>query len=175
MDEIKWPVDKCESCGYDLREATVKAAEKSNDSNGKLKWTGFCPKCGHGMFVGDRELPKPTEEEIAARESQAILKDKETSTGLEKFDPEHQVTTGEQPIGEVPNIPPDESGAALAEGNPDPEGLLGEKTEKPSEGDPEPGAIRPPGKGEFFCTKCATNHRENSKVGNSHSKKYREA
>lgn len=38
----------------------------------------------------------------------------------------------------------------------------------------EPDAIRPPGKGEYFCTHCAINHRETSKLGKKHLK-YKEA
>jgi len=45
--------------------------------------------------------------------------------------------------------------------------------EKKEEG--KAGTPKVPGPGEFWCTKCASLHKETSKVGKSHSKKYREA
>lgn len=174
MVELKWPVTECEACGFNLREATPVAREKSNDANGRLKWTDFCPKCGHGMFVGDRVLPTPTAEVLAEREAQAILKAK-SGEADESIDPEHLVTPGKAEVGKPSGVPPDQRGAALAEENPDPEGLLGKEPEvtQPEETQ-EPGAIKPPGKGQYFCTHCASNHSENSKIGKRHNK-YREA
>lgn len=166
MEELKWPVDVCESCGYNLREAAPKAAEKTNDANGRLKWTDFCPKCGRGMFVGDRVLPKPPEDVDA--DVKSILS-YEKDKGLEA-----------KPEGKPSGVPPDKRGADLAakEENPDPEGLLGKKLEVATpEAKAEPGAIRPPGKGEYFCTKCVSNHKDTDKpksIGLRH-KKYREA
>ncbi len=173
--ELAWPATKCEACDYDLREATVKASEKSNDEKGSLKWTGFCPNCGHGMFVGDRSLPIPTAEVLAEREAQAILKNKANETGLSASDPEHLVTPGTAEAIEPSLVPPDRRGEALAEEQ-DPEHLLEQEPTgqgEAAQGKPEPGAIRPPGEGEYFCTKDAKNHREDSKIGKSHLK-YRE-
>ena len=167
--ELQWPVDICESCGYNLREATPKAAEKSNDANGRLKWTDFCPKCGRGYFVGDRVEPAPPAEALAEMEAAPIIssgEDKEVKKAKAK----------------VSGIPPDERGAALAkeEENPDPENLVSTNDEVAtpatvaSSANQEPGAVKPPGKGQFFCTKCAANHHEKSAIGKRHLK-YREA
>jgi len=160
--ELKWPVTKCD-CGFDLREAEVKASEKSNDTSGNLTWTSFCPGCGRGYNVGARVKPKPPAEALAEMEAAPII-----SSGEEK--------EVEKDKGKASGIPPDKRGEALAKEkeNPDPEGLLGAEAEAPHEETPEPGAIKPPGKGEFFCTKCASNHKEASKVGKRHSK-FREA
>lgn len=151
MEELKlaWPVDKCPACNYDLREKTPKATEKGLDTNGKLIWTDFCPQCGHGLVVGNRELPPPPAEELARMEAAPII-----------------------------------GGETKPEVNPDPEGQLNK--EKPSddpplhfEGEqvgitteekPEPGAITAPGPGHYFCTKCAANHNESSKIGKRHIK-----
>lgn len=145
MDELKWPVIKCEDCDYDLREATVKATEKGLDPSGRLVWTDFCPKCGHGYQVGLRTEPaKPLPEDESIPIIQYI-KD-------EDLKPTPQ--------------PPEGSDV-------DPEGQLIEPSEPVAESQPEPEAIRPPGEGEYFCTKCASNHKETSKVGKRHLK-YRE-
>jgi len=163
MEELKWPVTKCEACGFDLREATPVAKEKGNDASGRLKWTDFCPKCGCGYFVGDRELPKPPAEALAEMEAAPIL-----SYGEDK--------EVKKDKGKASGIPPDERGATLAkteEENPDPENLLGTEVETTPDEKPEPGAVKPPGKGQYFCTKCAANHNETSKLGKRHLK-YRE-
>jgi len=158
MEELQWPVDICESCGFNLREATPKAKEKSNDASNRLKWTDFCPQCGRGMFVGDRVVPLPPSEVLTEREAKPVLsflEDKE----LEK--------TKDTPSG----ILPDERGAALAkdkEENPDPEDLLSQEPATPPGETPEPGAIKSPSKGQYFCTKCASVHRLSSKVGKRH-------
>ena len=160
--ELKWPVDICESCGFNLREKTPKAAEKANDVKGILKWTDFCPKCGVGMFVGDRFLTAPTAEELASRDAAPAL------SFVEDIKPEEA-----KPKGKPSGVPPDERGAALAkteEENPDPEDLINQETKPQAEARPEPGAIKPPGKGEYFCTKCASNHKETSKIGQRHTK-----
>jgi len=73
MEELKWPVDICESCGFNLREATPTAKEKSNDASNRLKWTDFCPQCGRGMFVGDRVVPAPPSEVLTEREARPVL------------------------------------------------------------------------------------------------------
>ena len=170
--ELKWPITKCD-CGYDLREAEVRASEKSNDASGKLTWTCFCPGCGRGYNVGERGLPAPTAEVLAERDAApalAFIEDK-PSEGKPKVEPT------KEPSG----IPPDVRGAALAkteEENPDPENLISQETgvKKPEETQ-EPGAIKPPGKGEYFCTKCASNHKDTDKpksIGLRH-KKYQEA
>ncbi|KKM22822.1 hypothetical protein LCGC14_1621360, partial [marine sediment metagenome] len=46
MEQLKWPVDTCETCGTDLTGVIPKQQEKSNDESGRLKWTDFCPGCG---------------------------------------------------------------------------------------------------------------------------------
>lgn len=168
MVELKWPVTKCESCGFDLREASPKASEKSNDANGKLKWTGFCPKCGRGYFVGDRELPKPTAEEIATTATQPVIN--KTALKLdESIDPEHQVTPGQPSKVNASGVPPDKRGAELAE-KLDPEGLL-----QTPEAEVTPKTEGPaPMEGQYWCTQCAKIHNETSKVGKRHLK-YREA
>ncbi len=153
MEELKWPVDICESCGYNLREATPKAAEKSNDANGKLKWTDFCPTCGVGMFVGARVLPKPPEDV----ESSPIL----------SYGNDEKLET--KPEGEPSGVQPDKRGAALAKAT-DPETQGASEPETVAEGTTGPGGVRPPGKDEYFCTKCASNHKETSKIGKRHSK-----
>ena len=174
MEEIKWPVVECEACGFNLREATPEARDKANDAKGKLTWIDYCPKCGHGYVVGDRVLPEPTAEVLAAREAQAILK-KTATEGLEGSDPEHQLTPGEAPVGEASGVQPDKRGADLAKENPDPENLINQESEVTKPKVPsEAGAIRPPGKGEYFCTKCASNHKETSGIGKRHSR-HREA
>lgn len=156
MEVLKWPVTKCD-CGYDLREAEVRASEKSNDASGKLTWTCFCPGCGRGYNVGARGLPTPTAEVVAEMEAAPVM----------SYVEEKAVK------GKASGIPPDKRGAALAkkeEENPDPENLLGAGAETPPEEKSEPGAITPPGKGEYFCTKCASNHKETSKIGKRHTK-----
>jgi len=147
MVELKWPVTKCESCDYDFREVEPKASEKSNDANGKLKWSDFCPKCGHGYFVADRVEAKPTAEAQAVSDARPVLSYVEDATVK-------------------PSTPQE---------NPDPEGLLTQTAVAvETNPNPEPEAIRPPGKGEYFCTQCSYNHRETTKVGKKHLK-YREA
>ena len=169
MEELKWPVVECEACGFNLREKAPKASEKSNDASSRLKWTDFCPKCGVGMFVGDRVLPAPTAEVLAEREATPAL----AFTEAKPTEGEPEGT----PTGKASGVPPDERGKALAKENPDPEGQLSKKPEPQIEEKPEPGAIKSPGKGEYFCTKCAGNHKDTDKpksIGLRH-KKYREA
>jgi len=137
MEELKlaWPVDKCPTCNFDLREATPKATERGKDINGKLIWTDFCPQCGHGLVVGNRVLPPPPAEELARMEAAAIL-----------------------------------GGKSQPEVNPDPEGQLSKEPRPPTKEKPETGAIPAPGPGQYFCTKCAANHNESSKIGKRHIK-----
>ena len=177
--ELAWPETNCEACNYNLREATPKAAEKSNDEAKRLKWTDFCPRCGKGMFVGDRLEPLPPAEVLAERETQAILKVKAIESGLADLDPEHQVSPGEPFSGEASGILPDQRGKQLAEET-DPERQLSDESpaSSPPEhfegpqtgGPPEPGAIIGPSEGQYFCTKCASNHNEKSGIGKRHSK-----
>lgn len=64
MDDLKWPVDKCEHCGFDLREVTPTGKDKTGLSSDGLKkkmWTDYCPKCGMGYQVGYVEIPVPKE------------------------------------------------------------------------------------------------------------------
>jgi hypothetical protein len=67
--ELKWPVDKCESCEFDLTKKEPQAMEKGVNQQGKPIWTDFCPRCGRGYPVGDRTLPK-----LVSAEEQPILK-----------------------------------------------------------------------------------------------------
>ena len=132
---IAWPVDKCPACNFDLRETTPKANEKGKDTNGKLIWTDFCKQCGHGLVVGDRELPPPPLEELERMAAAPII-------------------------------------AGKTEANPDPEKQLSQEPTPPPETPekPEAGAIPPPGENQYFCTKCAANHNESSKIGKKHNK-----
>ena len=160
MEELQWPVVECEACGFNLREATPKAAERSN-VNGRPNWTDFCPQCGHGYVVAERLLPAPTAEVLAERSAAPVLAFAEVKDLAKE---------ASEPSG----VPPDKRGEALAAEtdpeSPDPEGLLGKEPEHPPEDKPEPGAIQPPGKGQYFCTKCAGNHSETSGIGKRHSK-----
>ena len=161
MEELQWPVTKCENpeCGFDFREAKPGQLEKGNDINGRLIWNAHCSNCGRGYQVGNRVLPKPPEEVAAEMEAAPVLtyeKDKELEVKAE---------------GKASGVLPDQRGADLArreEENPDPEGLLTQEPVTPSKGALEPGAIKPPGKGQFFCTKCALAHRLTSKIGKRH-------
>ncbi len=149
--ELEWPVTKCENpeCGYDLRESKPGQLEKGNDTSGRLIWNAHCPKCGRGYEVGYRVVPTPPAE-----------------------------IQGEQALAPVLSYVEDKTVKEVApEENPDPEGLIGGKSEPVLEEKPEPGAIKPPGEGEYFCTKCAKNHKDTDKpksIGLRH-KKYREA
>jgi len=159
METLKWPVDKCD-CGHNLREAEVRASEKSNDASGTLTWTCFCPECGRGYNVGGRELPTPTAEVLAEMEAAPVLSYVE--------DLKAEAKTESEPSG----IPPDKRGAALArtEENPDPEGLLDQEVATQPEETPEPGGVKAPRKGQYFCTRCASNHNETSAIGKRHTK-----
>lgn len=138
MDELRWPVVKCESCNFDLREVDPKAGDKTNDVSGRLTWHDHCPKCGHGYQVGFRTPPdRPKVEGIDGPTLNYV-----TDQALEKAKPSE---------------------------NPDPEGLIS-KTAVAVMERPEPEAIKPPGEGEYFCTKCAKNHREKSRLGARHLK-----
>ena len=162
--ELAWPETNCEACNYALREDTPKAAEKSNDEGGRLKWTDFCPRCGRGMFVGDRGLPTPTAEVLAEREAQAILKVKTEEVNPD-FDPEHQVTPGEPFAGEASGVDPEKRGKQLAEET-DHEDQLTKETEISPEGKQESSeevAVM------YWCTKCAGNHMFTSKKGKEHA------
>lgn len=152
---LEWPVTICEACGFNLRETTPKANEKSNDANGRLNWTDFCPRCGRGYAVGDRVLPVPPAEVLSEIEAKPVL--------AYERDKELEGKEGEKASG----VPPDKRGEALAVET-DPEGLLNQelKTEEKL----EPGTIKPPGEGQYFCTKCTSNHNETSKLGKRHSK-----
>ena len=66
MDELKWPVDKCENekCGFDLGEVEAKPRDKTGLSDDGLKkkmYSDYCPKCGRGYQVGYVEILKPKE------------------------------------------------------------------------------------------------------------------
>ncbi len=161
--ELAWPETKCEACNYDLREATPKASEKSNDEAKRLKWTDFCPRCGRGMFVGDRLEPMPPAEVLAEREAQAILKVKAIEPGLADLDPEHQVTPGDPFSGEASGVDPEKRGKQLAEET-DPEGQLSSEPKTPPEEKQEP-----TGEVMYWCTKCASNHMFTSKKGKEHA------
>lgn len=120
MEELKWPVDKCEHCGSDLTAVAPKARDKTGFSDDGLKtrmWTDYCPKCGMGYQVGNVQVPKKEEvhEEKVATENVAA-----------------EVAVSES------------------------------------------GAIRQPQQGQYFCTKCASNHNETSGIGKRHLK-YKEA
>jgi len=60
--------------------------------------------------------------------------------------------------------------AGKTEANPDPEKQLSQEPSPPPEYKPEAGAITPPGPGQYFCTRCAANHNDSSKIGKRHNK-----
>lgn len=173
--ELQWPIDKCESCGFDLREATPKANEKANDAAGRLTWNDFCPKCGHGYQVGERVIPQKTAEELAKLEAEKVVKKEEAQLEkIEDLDPEHQVSLGTAVVGKASGIPPDKRGKDLAkkieasetgevETGLDPEHQLESEDAGNLAGEhdlPE---------GQYWCTKCAKIHnKEKSKVGAKH-------
>ncbi len=164
MEGLKWPVDTCETCGTDLTDVIPKQQEKSNDESGRLKWTGFCPGCGHGMFVGDRVLPKANEEELARRAAAPVLS---KDTTLRDADPEGQLG-GAVVQGEASGVPPDERAAALAKADGvaasdvvDPENQLGNDQPEP-ELTADPDALP---ENMYWCTKHARRHERTSAVG----------
>lgn len=74
-------------------------------------------------------------------------------------------------VGErqVPNVPEQLTPVQIAQALHPPE----QETEEPGPTGPapsEPDAVKAPGKGQYFCTKCAANHNETSKVGKRHTK-----
>ena len=169
MEGLKWPVDTCETCGTDLTGVIPKQNEKGNDVSGRLKWTDFCPGCGHGMFVGDRVLPKANEEELARRAAAPVLS---KDTTLRDADPEGQLG-GAVVQGEASGVPPDERAAALAKADGvaasdvvDPENQLGNEEAEP-ELTADPDAMP---EGMFWCTKCAGRHEKTSGIGSKHTK-----
>lgn len=183
--ELKWPVEKCEACGHDLREVRPKASEKANDEHGKLIWNDFCPECGHGMKVGDRLVPLKPAEILAQEEALKVVAQPAKIETFEAIDPEHQIVEGEVPTGKPSGIPPDKRARALVnksegqgagEGETaeviDPENQLGQTEETTGE-TLGPGEPHAPGKGQYWCTKCASIHNETSGVGKRH-KKYSE-
>lgn len=126
--ELKWPVDTCPGCGYDLTKLQPRPRDKTGLSDDGLKtkmFTDYCPQCGMGQQVGIVPLIAPKE-----------------------------MTQVKEPV-EIPS-PDKETGE--------------DETKKVAAVEP-----RTPGPGEFWCTKCACIHKETSKVGKNHSKKYREA
>lgn len=163
MADLKWSVTKCENpeCGFDFREAKPGQLEKGNDINGRLIWNAHCPKCGRGYQVGYRVLPKPPEEVVAEMEDAPVL-----------IYGEERILKDKTEV-KASGVPPDKRGADLAkkeEENPDPEGLLTQEPVAPPKEKVEPGGIKPPGPGEYFCTKHASIHRKDSKIGKSHLK-----
>lgn len=167
MDGLKWPVEKCEACNLDLTEQIPKQAEKSNDEHGNLKWTDFCPRCGYGMFVGERVLPAPNAEELARRAAAPIMKQ---SNVLRDADPEGQIG-GAVATAEPSGVPPDERGAAQAaesdggSADADPEGqLAGEGSVDSKVGQPED----PMPDNMYWCTKHAKRHERTSAIGIKH-------
>ena len=59
MEQLKWPVEYCESCGIFLAIKEPRQYEKGFDSSHRLTWNDVCPSCGRGYQVGFRELIVP--------------------------------------------------------------------------------------------------------------------
>lgn len=147
MEGIKWPVDKCEHCGYDLTEVIPRPSTKalSEDGSGKPMWSDHCPQCGKGYIVGERGIPVPRGLSVKVISSQAEI----LATAPGEREAKAKLKKAQAP--------------ALA-----PENLYSPDTDKTHE---LHRSLRP---SEYWCTKCACVHREKSKQGTRHLK-YKEA
>ena len=59
MEQLKWPVEYCESCGLLLATKEPRQYEKGFDSSHRLTWNDICPSCGRGYQVGLRDKIEP--------------------------------------------------------------------------------------------------------------------
>ena len=59
MEQLKWPVEYCESCGVFLATKEPRQGEKGFDANHRLTWNDHCPSCGRGYQVGFRDKIEP--------------------------------------------------------------------------------------------------------------------
>lgn len=131
--ELKWPVEKCENCNFDLSTVMPRARDKTGLSDDGLKtkmYTDYCPTCGKGYQVGIIDIPAP--KEMAQIKEPIVLPSPDKDTGDDE--PE-------------------------------------EKEEN------KPGKPREPRPGEFWCTKCASIHKDTDKpksIGLRHQR-YKEA
>ncbi|KKM20044.1 hypothetical protein LCGC14_1649520 [marine sediment metagenome] len=48
---LEFPLRECENCGWSLLDAPAKATEKGFNSDRKMVYTDFCPRCGRGYVV----------------------------------------------------------------------------------------------------------------------------
>ena len=69
---LKYPIPKCNNCGYDLLEASTPNIEFGvNDDNGDIV-TGFCPMCGRGYPMIEPGEPKAEPKKEVEKEVEAV-------------------------------------------------------------------------------------------------------
>lgn len=145
MEGMKWPVERCNHCDFDLTGIEPHARDKSlsEDGSGKPMWSDFCPQCGRGYVVGVREIATPRglsvqsqTVELKAPAQREVLVEKDKSLGIASPAPSEFY----EPVVKA-------------------EETLKDSAEK-----------RPKRSDEYWCTKCAKIHREGTKQGKNHLK-----
>ncbi len=136
---LKWMRDNC-ICGFNLVNVEPKPTEKGFNSLGQPIWTDFCPSCGNGYEVGERNETKK----------------------VGHPEPDKTYTDGEE-IAELRRKEPIDSLIEEAEKITD--GILTPVEEAPMVSEAKDRFIP---EGYYFCTKCNMNHSLKSKIGKKH-------
>jgi len=82
---LKYPIPKCNNCGYDLLEASTPDIELGvNEHDGDIV-TGFCPRCGRGYAMIEPGEPKAEPKKEVEKEPEKEVEAVGVPAELETF------------------------------------------------------------------------------------------
>ena len=155
MEQLKWPVEYCESCGIFLATKEPRQWEKGFDTSQRLTWNDVCPSCGRGYQVGFRELivPKVMTEEKPIIKLPSPDKETEEPEDITESTGEAQTFDKTKMVIERPKEPAEATAPTISQNAQDSEPAVENQNIE---------------MGTYFCVQCNKMHDKKSTIGKEH-------